>query len=73
MSLLIRASNLLSMGNMKVSLYFYRDPGNTIATQFPNRDIKCRLIWPRGYKTFFKLSSVEHEISDVHKCLYSQT
>ena len=24
--------------------------------------------WPRGYKTFFKLSSVEHEISTAHKC-----
>ena len=41
MSLLIRASNLLSMENMKVSLYFYRDPGNTIATQFPNREISA--------------------------------
>ena len=25
-------------------------------------------IRPRGYKTFFKLSSAEHEISTAHKC-----
>ena len=25
-------------------------------------------IWSRGYKTFFKLSSAEHEISTAHKC-----
>ena len=24
--------------------------------------------WPQGYKTFFKLSSAEHEISTAHKC-----
>ena len=24
--------------------------------------------WPRGYKTFFMLSSVEHEILNAHKC-----
>ena len=24
--------------------------------------------WPRGYKSFFKLSSTEHEISTAHKC-----
>ena len=23
---------------------------------------------PRGYKTFFKLSSAEHEISTAHRC-----
>ena len=26
-----------------------------------------KLTWPRGYKTFFKLSSAEHEISTAHK------
>ena len=31
-----------------------------------------RKAWPRGYKTFFKLSSAEHEISTAHKCLNSQ-
>ena len=25
------------------------------------------LCWPRGYKTFSMLSSVEHEISNAHK------
>ena len=25
-------------------------------------------IRPRGYKTFFKLSSAEHEISTAHRC-----
>ena len=24
--------------------------------------------WPRGYKTFFMLNSVEHEILNAHKC-----
>ena len=24
-------------------------------------------IWPRGYKTFFMLNSVEHEILNAHK------
>ena len=24
-------------------------------------------IWPRGYKTFFLLSSIEHEILNAHK------
>ena len=24
--------------------------------------------WPRGYKTFFMLNSVEHEIFPAHKC-----
>ena len=30
---------------------------------------KCpkEAIWPRGYKTFFVLNSVEHEISNAHK------
>ena len=27
---------------------------------------------PRGYKTFFKLSSAEYEILTAHKCLNSQ-
>ena len=26
------------------------------------------VIRARGYKTFFKLSSAEHEISTTHKC-----
>ena len=26
-----------------------------------------RNIWPRGYKTFFMLNSVEHEILNAHK------
>ena len=25
-------------------------------------------IWPRGYKTFFMLNSVEHKIFPAHKC-----
>ena len=25
------------------------------------------MAWPRGYKTLFMLSSVEHEILNVHK------
>ena len=24
-------------------------------------------VWPRGYKTFFKLSSAKHEILNAHK------
>ena len=28
---------------------------------------QCK-TWPRGYKTFFKLSSAEHEISTASKC-----
>ena len=34
------------------------------------RDDRKTLLkhWPRGYKTFFKLSSAEHEISTAHKC-----
>ena len=24
--------------------------------------------WPRGYKTFFMLNSIEHEIFPAHKC-----
>ena len=27
-----------------------------------------RIAWPQGYKTFFKLSSAEHEISTANKC-----
>ena len=26
------------------------------------------LTWPRGYKTFFMLNSIEHEIFSAHKC-----
>ena len=26
------------------------------------------LSWPRGYKTFFKLSSAEHKISTADEC-----
>ena len=29
--------------------------------------MKCISSWPRGYKTFFVLNSVEHEISNAHK------
>ena len=25
-------------------------------------------IWPQGYKTFFMLNSIEHEIFPAHKC-----
>ena len=32
----------------------------------PTRLYACE-TWPRGYKTFFKLSSAEHEISTDHK------
>ena len=28
---------------------------------------KIKHIWPRGYKTFFVLNSVEHEILNAHK------
>ena len=24
--------------------------------------------WPRGYKTFFMLNSIEHEIFPAHRC-----
>ena len=27
-----------------------------------------KVYWPRGYKTFFMLNSVEHEIFPAHKC-----
>ena len=27
----------------------------------------CFKTWPRGYKTFFVLNSVEHEILNAHK------
>ena len=27
----------------------------------------CRETWTRGYKTFFMLNSVEHEILNAHK------
>ena len=26
------------------------------------------ISWPRGYKTFFMLNSIEHEIFPAHKC-----
>ena len=26
-----------------------------------------KLVWPRGYKTFFMLNSAEHEIFSAHK------
>ena len=31
--------------------------------------IRCSYspVWPRGYKTFFMLNSVEHEILNAHK------
>ena len=29
--------------------------------------IITNVTWPRGYKTFFVLNSVEHEISNAHK------
>ena len=29
---------------------------------------KIMIYWPRGYKTFFMLNSVEHEIFPAHKC-----
>ena len=32
-------------------------------TLFQSVDDGLRLTWPRGYKTFFKLSSAEHENS----------
>ena len=31
------------------------------------RKLRLRLAWPRGYKTFFMLNSVEHEILNAHK------
>ena len=31
--------------------------------------VRCSTTRPRGYKTFFKLSSAEHEISTADKCL----
>ena len=35
----------------------------TGAQLFPQeQDIISALYWPRGYKTFFKLTSAEHEI-----------
>ena len=27
-----------------------------------------RLAWPQGYKPFFMLNSIEHEIFPTHKC-----
>ena len=27
----------------------------------------CQVSWPRGYKTFFMLNSIEHENLDNHK------
>ena len=29
--------------------------------------VSCTPTWPRGYKTFFVLNSVEHEILNAHK------
>ena len=36
---------------------------------YPDQEKACRETWPRGYKTFFKLSSAEHEISTPYKGL----
>ena len=33
----------------------------------PHESRSTSVIWPRGYKTFFVLNSVEHEILNAHK------
>ena len=34
----------------------------------PYLECHSEVTWPRGYKTFFMLNSVEHEILNAHKC-----
>ena len=38
-----------------------------IRTLVTGRALDERISWPRGYKTFFVLNSVEHEILNAHK------
>ena len=36
--------------------------------EMPDDNLCMYANWPRGYKTFFKLNSVEHEIFLAHQC-----
>ena len=36
-------------------------------TSGPDRVTTKGAIWPRDYKTFFMLSSTDHEVSSAHK------
>ena len=36
--------------------------------KFANKMLASKDNWPRGYKTFFKLKSTEHDIYPAHKC-----
>ena len=34
---------------------------------FPTKKNKIKEPWPQGYKTFFMLNSIEHEVLNIHK------
>ena len=59
-------------------LYLFTDRGNdnwlikyeqaTTQGNGDGKEVGCRQIRPRDYKTFFMLNLAEHEISTAHKC-----
>ena len=46
-------------------LYILADNVQNFQFQYPGKN--CAFTRPRGYKTFFMLNSVEHEILNAHK------
>ena len=48
-------------------LWIFRFLGESLPKASSEEKVKLYEFWPRGYKTFFVLNSVEHEILNAHK------
>ena len=56
-----------------MTISFSVDLDEVVHYEPPHSDLHCLpssllKAWPRDYKTFFMLNSIEHEIFPAHKC-----
>ena len=59
---------LLLVAAFTFNSFSLRLASNNLFLPFFSFELKTKLNRPRGYKTFFMLNSIEHEIFPAHKC-----
>ena len=61
------AMQITKISESQMEWSYYKTHGNG-QTDFIRSFMVNDVTWPRGYKTFYMLNSIEHEIFHAHKC-----
>ena len=51
-----------------LSLHVYHQSQQCFSHVWPEQQLPSNMTWPKGYKTFFMLSSAQTKVYPAHKC-----